>query len=542
MSKPPGNLSTIDERRFLELQHQVTTLHSQHQDLCSQVHTSTLTTQATSDELAATQRRHRKEISELEADLRKKERESRELAEDLRLARDDLNRERETNGVLKSTLSQQSTTQVALNAQISTLQSQITMYQSQISDQTSSLSGLRYDAEHQEAELVRLREEAEEHERIRRRLHNMVMELKGNIRVFARVRPLIANEIAAEEAEANMTFPGSLDNTDIVLSSSTASAMGNERIETHNFSFDRVFDHSSTQSEIFAEVSQLAQSCTDGYNVCIFAYGQTGSGKSWTMEGGPAPDDRGMIPRAVDQVFRDTEQLASKGWSYVIEGQFLEIYNESISDLLSSSNIASSSATKHDIKHDPKTHSTSVTGLTVQTLTSASQVFSLLSLANSRRKTAATMMNERSSRSHSVFTLRIIGTNSRTGEQCRGSLNLVDLAGSERMSASSGVKATEGRDERVKETKSINKSLSSLGDVIAALGEKGNSGNPDAHVPYRNSKLTYLLQYSLSGNSKTLMILNLSPLAAHLSESLTSLRFATKVNNTTIGTAKKQTR
>jgi len=120
-----------------------------------------------------------------------------------------------------------------------------------------------------------------------------------------------------------------------------------------------------------------------------------------------------------------------------------------------------------------------------------------------------------------------------TGERCEGSLNLVDLAGSERLEKS----GVAGDKERLKETQSINKSLSALGDVIGALGEKGEKG--DKHIPYRNSKLTYLLQNSLSGNSKTLMVLNLSPLAAHLNESLTSLRFATKVNSTTIGTAKK---
>jgi len=157
---------------------------------------------------------------------------------------------------------------------------------------------------------------------------------------------------------------------------------------------------------------------------------------------------------------------------------------------------------------------------------------------------AATLINERSSRSHSVFTLRISGVNVGidgtvgTGERCEGSLNLVDLAGSERLNVSFANGADK---ERVKETQNINRSLSALGDVIAALGEKGEKGG-DKHIPYRNSKLTYLLQNSLSGNSKTLMVLNLSPLAAHLNESLTSLRFATKVNNTTIGTAKKQTR
>lgn len=167
-------------------------------------------------------------------------------------------------------------------------------------------------------------------------------------------------------------------------------------------------------------------------------------------------------------------------------------------------------------------------------------------------------MNERSSRSHSVFTLRISGLNEQGADgpiRCEGSLNLVDLAGSERIHVSFGNEGGPPDKERLKETQSINKSLSALGDVIAALGEKGAVPGAEKHIPYRNSKvscslwsslalsyrfqLTYLLQNSLSGNSKTLMVLNLSPLAAHLGESLTSLRFATKVNNTNVGTAKK---
>jgi len=136
-------------------------------------------------------------------------------------------------------------------------------------------------------------------------------------------------------------------------------------------------------------------------------------------------------------------------------------------------------------------------------------------------------MNDRSSRSHSVFQLRLVGKNTITGEKCNGLLNLIDLAGSERLQASGST------GDRLTETKNINKSLSCLGDVITALA------NNDQHIPYRNSKLTFLLQNSLGGNSKTLMFVNISPATSSLSESLSSLRFATKVNACEIGTAKK---
>lgn len=162
-------------------------------------------------------------------------------------------------------------------------------------------------------------------------------------------------------------------------------------------------------------------------------------------------------------------------------------YNETINDLLGKGEFDKK---KHEIKHDLKSGRTTVTDVAVVPLTSATQVRSLLSFAQSRRTVAATLMNERSSRSHSVFTLGIYGENKLTGETCEGSLNLVDLAGSERLEKSGA-----GNDkDRLRETQNINKSLSALGDVIAALGEKGE-GKGDKHIPYRNSKVCHNLEY-----------------------------------------------
>ncbi|KAA1468982.1 kinesin-domain-containing protein [Dentipellis sp. KUC8613] len=478
-----------------------------------------------SDEMDALKKRHARELMDLEMDLKRRDREIRELEDDLRVVRGDLDRERTVVGELKSTITQQSTTQVTLTAQNQALHAQINALQSSFDYSAETVSNLRMDLEKARERVEELEQEAREAEMVRRKLHNMVQELKGNIRVFCRVRPVLPSDALAE-----MAFPDKRDHKEIVLNSSSESATGQERKETWSFNFDRVFEPHSTQSDVFEEISLLAQSCVDGYNVCIFAYGQTGSGKSFTMEGGSTDSTAGMIPRAVEQVFRVAEELRSKGWEYTMEGQFLEIYNETINDLLGKGEFDKK---KHEIKHD-KNGTTHVTDTVVQPLRSPNQVRALLAVAQSRRTVAATLMNERSSRSHSVFTLRIRGNNKMTGEGCEGSLNLVDLAGSERLEKSGA-----GNDkDRLRETQSINKSLSALGDVIAALGEKSEKG--DKHIPYRNSKLTYLLQNSLSGNSKTLMVLNLSPLATHLNESLCSLRFATKVNNTTIGTAKKQ--
>ncbi|GFR84656.1 kinesin-like protein [Elysia marginata] len=166
--------------------------------------------------------------------------------------------------------------------------------------------------------------------------------------------------------------------------------------------------------------------------------------------------------------------------------------------------------------------------LAIWEVTSEDQVFKLLRKACENRSVAETKCNQRSSRSHSVFQLRLEGTNPITGEASKGLLNLVDLAGSERVKDS----GSEGL--RLVEAQSINKSLSNLGNVIMALGNK------EKHIPYRNSKLTYLLQNSLGGNSKTLMFVNISPKEECFNETLNSLRFATKVNQCNIGTAQKK--
>ncbi|ANB14559.1 Kar3p [Sugiyamaella lignohabitans] len=349
-------------------------------------------------------------------------------------------------------------------------------------------------------------------ETVRRKLHNQLQELKGNIRVFCRVRPPLQSE-QNNQPVAKITFPDKDMESQqlLVCGPASESAVGSVTTKVHPFAFDKVFPPSSSNEEVFDEVSELIQSALDGYNVCIFAYGQTGSGKTYTMSG-----NNGMIPKAVTKIFEASETLKERGWRYVITGEFLEIYNETMRDLLNSSE-----ENKLEIRHDAKQQKTSIINITSVKLDSPSTVYSVLRQADSNRSVAATAANERSSRSHSVFILRITGENVETGEKSEGTLNLIDLAGSERLAHSQATGI------RLKETQAINKSLSYLGDVICALGSEDKS-----HIPYRNSKLTYLLQYSLSGNSKTLMFVNVSPLEPHVNESLSSLRFATKVNNT----------
>ncbi|KAF9325430.1 kinesin-like nuclear fusion protein [Podila minutissima] len=427
---------------------------------------------------------------------------------------------------LRATISTQSAKRLVLEGENIALKQKNENTEGTLADRNRRIKHLEGMIADLKALISGLEERIRTEETIRRRLHNTIQELKGNIRVFCRVRPVTSNEGAskAETTTAAITFPDPEGGKQIEFAHSKESARGAQIAKSYPFTFDRVFQPSSTQQDVFDEISQLVQSALDGYNVCIFAYGQTGSGKTHTMEGplNATQESMGMIPRSVLQIYENAKQLESKGWKYTMEGQYVEIYNESINDLLGNYSIEQNK--KHEIRHGPG-GKTSITDITTVVLTSPEKVAALLRKAAHNRSVGSTQMNERSSRSHCVFTLRLTGTNSVTEETSEGVLNLIDLAGSERLSQSGAT------GDRLRETQAINKSLSCLGDVIYAIANK------DAHIPYRNSKLTYLLQNSLGGNSKTLMFVNISPLLSNFGETLCSLRFATKVNSCTIGTA-----
>ncbi|KAJ3389382.1 kinesin-like nuclear fusion protein [Entophlyctis sp. JEL0112] len=429
------------------------------------------------------------------------------------------------NSMLKTSLLSQSTTITTLTADIHVAKARITALDMQADAYRTRIACLEAEVAASLARVNEVEAKLREEESSRRRLHNVIQELKGNVRVFCRVRPPITESEGPLESVAHIRFPDQDDKSlELVQSTETATGQGTAT-KAYPFSFDKVFQPHATQADVFREISQLVQSALDGYNVSIFAYGQTGSGKTYTMEGsGPSSVDgcEGMIPRAVTQIFDTAAALRDKGWTYSFEAWFIEIYNETIRDLLVGATGGSVRVTggkeKYEIRH--VAGKTVVTDVTVVPVTNGKEVTTILKRASSNRAVAATNSNEHSSRSHSVFTLRLMGHNSITDESCEGVLNLIDLAGSERLSVSGSV------GERLKETQAINKSLSALGDVIYALANKDQQ-----HVPYRNSKLTYLLQNSLGGNSKTLMFVNVSPNPASFNETLCSLRFATKVRS-----------
>ncbi|KAK0553300.1 kinesin-like nuclear fusion protein [Tilletia horrida] len=478
-------------------------------------------------------------------------------AKERRLLEEELAASQETIVKLRNAMTQNSTSHLTMESTNTALKLQLESQQAEIRAAQDTIASLHATIDELKASHTEMEGELRAAESLRRKLHNEVQELRGNIRVFARVRPRTNNDARnGSEAMANMLFPDDGvggEKTRIEVVAQAESATGTMTMRNHLFTFDRVFQPKASQSEVFEEISHLTQSVLDGYNVAIFAYGQTGSGKTFTLEGastesyadiGNLGDDAGMIPRAVQMLWQASEALKDKGWTYNFEGSILEIYCDGINDLLGKESFDKA---HHEIKHDAKTGRTTVTDTVVVSLKSPEKVFELLEKAKKRRAVAATLMNERSSRSHSVFTLRVRGTNLTTRQSCDAVLNLVDLAGSERLSNSGSASDP----VRLREAQSINKSLSSLADVIAALGAAAKAGGGAAaqtgaldrvggvHIPYRNSTLTWLLKNSLGGNSKTLMMLALSPMAAHLNESLCSLRFATKVNSTHIGTAKK---
>ncbi|XP_078101360.1 kinesin-like protein KIFC3 isoform X3 [Sander vitreus] len=349
---------------------------------------------------------------------------------------------------------------------------------------------------------------------LRKKCHNELVRLKGNIRVFCRVRPVSQEEQdSAADAKTMLSFDS--DDDAILYLANKGKMM--------TFELDKVFSPQATQLEVFQEVQSLVTSCIDGFNVCIFAYGQTGSGKTYTMEG--VPDNPGINQRALRLLFSEVTEKAPD-WDYKISVSMVEIYNETLRNLL-----GENPSDKLDIKMNPDgSGQLYVPGLTEFTVQSAEDINRVFDLGHMNRATACTNLNEHSSRSHALLIITVSGFNSATGNRTQGKLNLVDLAGSERI----GKSGAEG--SRLREAQCINKSLSALGDVINALRGK------HSHVPFRNSRLTYLLQDSLNGDSKTLMMVQVSPLPGNMSESVCSLKFAQRVRSVELSASSSSSR
>uniref|UniRef100_A0A667XKK6 Kinesin-like protein n=1 Tax=Myripristis murdjan TaxID=586833 RepID=A0A667XKK6_9TELE len=301
----------------------------------------------------------------------------------------------------------------------------------------------------------------------------------------------------------------------------------NDKASRKTYTFDMVFGPAAKQIDVYRSVvCSILDEVIMGYNCTVFAYGQTGTGKTFTMEGERSPDGQftweedplaGIIPRTLHQIF---EKLSENGTEFSIKVSLLEIYNEELFDLLSPSEDVSERLQLFD---DPRNkRGVVVKGLEEVTVHNKDEVYQILERGAAKRKTASTLMNAYSSRSHSVFSVTIhMKEITLDGEELVkiGKLNLVDLAGSENIGRSGAV------DKRAREAGNINQSLLTLGRVITALVEKR------PHVPYRESKLTRILQDSLGGRTKTSIIATVSPSSSNLEETLSTLEYASRAKN-----------
>ncbi|KAG0473233.1 hypothetical protein HPP92_015090 [Vanilla planifolia] len=344
----------------------------------------------------------------------------------------------------------------------------------------------------------------------RKNLFNLLQETKGNIRVFCRCRPLNKEEVLSGY-QMVLDFEAAKDgDIGVITGGSTKKS----------FKFDRVYTPKDDQSDVYGDASPMVISVLDGYNVCIFAYGQTGTGKTFTMEG--TEQNRGVNYRTLEELFKVAGERKDE-FEYNISVSVLEVYNEQIRDLLATS----PSSKKLEVKQAGEGFHP-VPGIVEAKVGNINEVWNVLQVGKNARSVGSNNINEHSSRSHCMLCIMVRAVNLMNGDSTRSKLWLVDLAGSERLAK------TDAQGERLKEAQNINRSLSALGDVISALASKSS------HIPYRNSKLTYLLQDSLGGDSKALMFVQISPTENDLGETLSSLNFASRVRGIELGPARKQ--
>jgi len=354
------------------------------------------------------------------------------------------------------------------DAEVTELQGKVAALESQVSDLNEMTAQQDALVQQLEASVADLQGKLSASDRRRAELHNLVQELRGNIRVFCRVRPFLPGEDEVDRP-SDLAFPTGAERPGIVLSIPAPAGGRRKDATEHSFDFDQVMSPATTQDEVFTEIEPLLQSVMDGFRLCIFAYGQTGSGKTFTMEGrmgnGKLDAARGAVPRSMERLMELRDGMAAQGWAVKFSCSALEIYNEEIRDLLSDAP-KGAKPLKHDIQIEKASGDAFVTNLSTVPVESEDEIYTLLRQAAKRRETATTSRNESSSRSHSVLQIRVEAKHRASRQSRAGMLNLVDLAGSERLGSEHEDK------DRLKEAKNINMSLSSLLGVIQAIAAK----------------------------------------------------------------------
>jgi kinesin family protein C2/C3 len=335
-------------------------------------------------------------------------------------------------------------------------------------------------------------------ERRRREIYNQIQELKGNLRVYCRIKP-------PAKGETNECIQ--------VLDDMTLHVTDPETFRESEHEFDLVIPEKSTQEEIFEEVRPLATSVLDGYNVCIFAYGQTGSGKTYTMEG--PPNNRGINYRAVRELFSVAGERGDD-YNFTLSVSILEVYNDKLFDL-------QNKRCPCKVRWGGPEAGVVIEPIVKHAVCSVDDVQAALEKAYLSRSVAGTDCNAHSSRSHCILTVYVQAFNTATQSSITGKLHLIDLAGSER------IKHSHVEGDRLKEATHINTSLTHLKTVINGLANK------TSHVAYRNSTLTAMLQDSLGGNCKCLMFANVSPATHNIPESICTLKYAAEARKVEVG-------
>ncbi|KAI8901006.1 P-loop containing nucleoside triphosphate hydrolase protein [Globomyces pollinis-pini] len=366
---------------------------------------------------------------------------------------------------------------------------------------------------------------------------------ESSVRVAVRVRPMAAKELLANSCSCVDFIPGA---PQLVVGGGPGCGVGTDAVygfAQKSFSFDYVFDDNSTQQELYTQcVLPLVLRFLDGFNATILAYGQTGSGKTYSMGiglEGLSPTNAlsgqgishsitaGIVPRAISDLFNQISVLSRKSESYdaKVSVSFLELHNEELIDLL---NTRPRTATGGPTIREDGHGNIVWLNLSEETVQSTAEILSILQRGSLCRTTGSTDMNATSSRSHAIFTVTLRQTNipnnegGTNGQSLISKFHFVDLAGSERL------KRTNAEGDRKKEGISINQGLLALGNVISALGDESRKSG---HVPYRDSKLTRMLQDSLGGNSQTLMLACISPSDLNYGETVNTLHYANRARN-----------
>ncbi|KAF9287327.1 kinesin-like nuclear fusion protein [Linnemannia elongata] len=467
------------------------------------------------DNMKALQSQQAMEVEQEKSTEARLQQERDMVESNLRIANNHLEQQVQECANLRTTISTQSSNCLAFETDNRALKLKIERTEDNIARRETSIEELERKLRDSETQVRKRQQKVRDEESGRRKLYGTIMDLKGHIRVFCRVRPHGHNDGTV----TSIDYPD-LEGREIVLTPA--------KEPKYPFTFDRVFAAASTQGDLFEEVSQMLPSILSGGSACVFAYGSTQTGKSYTLEGSSASaeESMGLIPRSILQIYEATRAPGANDWRYTLEIRQVGIYNETIYDLQAPEGSLTSKA--HEIQSAPGSGKATVTGINMTEVKSAVMIGSLLSIAQRRQADIKQSLKDNYRGGHSVFTIRVTGVDSGTGKTTEGSLHFVDLVASDSHLEATKVESSDSNDsDKTLPGGEIDQSLKCLADVFLALSTK------DSQVPYRGSKLTHLLQSTFvdGSNTKMLFVVHISSLSVHLEQTLRSLRFAAKVNS-----------